>query len=307
MDAQYLAKRKPAPQTLADICERRPALASVLTIFIPLYTAREELRESLQPLVSPLPELSEPNAEFLANGVPLLANAGFDWIDAAFKKAAHDILPQLEAVEGLREDLKTFAEGLEKGTLIPSKLTQTYLSSDAKTLATMLKNHAQSTAVGAFLTQQILGPVLQAARMKSVEPDLQTWRQGYCPVCGSFPSVGCLSRPDPDQSEFLKGGGGHKYLHCSLCGHDWRFRRGACPGCSNEDPGAIEYMRAKESPWERVELCRKCNTYVGALDLRETTESPDLDAAAIGLMHLDLLAAAEGLRPLAPSLWNTFD
>ncbi len=307
MDALYLAKRKSASQTLSDICDRRPALASVLTVFMPLYAAREELRSSLQGSVSALPELQHPNAEFLSQGVPLLANASFDWIDAPFKEAAKAILPQLAGLEALAADIEAYAKGLESGKLVPSTLVAAYLSSDAKSLVKITKPFVASASVGAFLTQQILGPVLHAARNASGETDTAAWRQGYCPVCGSFPSIGCLGRPDPDQSEFAKGGGGKKFLHCSLCGNDWHFRRGACPGCNNEEPGAIEYLRAPDTPWERIEMCRKCNTYVPNIDLRETTENPDLDAESLGMLHLDLKAAEEGLKPLAPAFWNTFD
>ncbi|UZP67744.1 formate dehydrogenase accessory protein FdhE [Desulfovibrio mangrovi] len=302
------SKRSGAAETLSAACVRRPALASVLSPFIPLFAAKEEVCEELKAGLNPVPELMHPDVARLEGGVALLASVSLDWLVAPFKQAASRLLPHLASLPALAGHVTRYLEALESGSIDAAAISQACLASDAAGLERMAQAVQMPAPVLVFLTHQALGTVLRAAREISapVVPSVQ-WREGYCPVCGSFPSLGCLGRPDPDQSEFVKGGGGHKYLHCSLCGNDWRYRRGACPACSNEDPGAIEYMRAKESPWERVELCRKCNTYVAALDLRETVDSPDLDAAAIGLMHLDLLAASEGLRPLAPSLWNSFD
>lgn len=308
MDPFDGAKRKTAVETLADACTRRPALASVLSVMIPIYEARSTVLAGLVPHVLPVPALASPGSDRLGNGVPLLADADMSWVNVPFEIAARGIFPELARLESLTTPVVTYLQALEAGVLIPAEIAAACLSSDAKGIERIGSATGVSASILVFLTHQVLGLVLQAACVVS-KPHVEQiqWKEGYCPVCGSFPSVGCLGRPDPDQSEFAKGGGGHKYLHCSLCGYDWRFRRGTCPGCSNEEPGAIEYMRSPQATWERIELCRKCNTYVGNVDLRETSENPNLDAAALGMMYLDMVAAKEGLHPLAPSFWNTYD
>lgn len=57
---------------------------------------------------------------------------------------------------------------------------------------------------------------------------------------------------------------------------------------------------------ERLEWCTRCKTYCPGVDLRERDTVPDLDALALGLVHLDMVAAEKKLRPLNPSFWNTF-
>ena len=42
------------------------------------------------------------------------------------------------------------------------------------------------------------------------------------------------------------------------------------------------------------------------VDLRERESMPNLDAADLGMVHLDMMAACEELRPLKPSFWNVF-
>ena len=47
-------------------------------------------------------------------------------------------------------------------------------------------------------------------------------------------------------------------------------------------------------------------SYCPTVDLRESGEVPDMDAMALGMMHLDMVAARKGLSPLKASFWNLF-
>ena len=162
----------------------------------------------------------------------------------------------------------------------------------------------------------MLGPVLRALVELSPHGDGKeapwnvegTWRQGYCPVCGSGPSIAYLDRPVFDEKNaFLAGGGGKKHLHCSLCGTDWTFRRGACPFCGEEGAGVMEILKeAGNALGERLDWCTRCKTYCPTVDLRERDTAPDLDALALGMLHMDMVAAQKGLQPLHPAFWNTF-
>jgi len=42
------------------------------------------------------------------------------------------------------------------------------------------------------------------------------------------------------------------------------------------------------------------------VDLREREGIPHMDAMAMGMMHLDMVASHRKLRPLKPSFWNMF-
>ncbi|MFI3271581.1 MAG: formate dehydrogenase accessory protein FdhE [Pseudomonadota bacterium] len=180
-----------------------------------------------------------------------------------------------------------------------------------------------------FAAHFIISPALHALVMRSVpavaeNADLDeqevnkkmmpawdkhsAWKQGYCPVCGAMPSISYLDRALMDENnEFLAGGGGKKYLHCSLCGSNWHFRRGACPACDKEGADVMEIMREeKGESGERLDWCTKCKSYCPAVDLRARGSRPDFDTLALGMMHLDLIAAKKKLKPLNPSFWNTF-
>ena len=134
-----------------------------------------------------------------------------------------------------------------------------------------------------------------------------TWDKGYCPVCGSSPSISQLAPADATNSEYLVGGGGKKYLHCSLCGHDWHYKRSACAACGNEDSETREILYTVGVRHERIEACHKCGKYMLNIDMREYASLPDLDTIQMGLIHLDILAHKKRLTPISPTLWNTLN
>lgn len=69
----------------------------------------------------------------------------------------------------------------------------------------------------------------------------------------------------------------------------------------------MEMLReSKNAQGERLDWCTKCKTYCPSVDLRERDTTPNLDALALGLLHLDMVAAKKGLHPINPSFWNTF-
>ena len=127
---------------------------------------------------------------------------------------------------------------------------------------------------------------------------------GYCPLCGFPPSISYLDRAPENQSEFLKGGGGLKHLHCSLCGRNWQTSRHVCPVCGTDDPDMRFYLRVEDIPGERVDICQKCNTYLPCIDLRIAGPIQHLETAALGMVHLDLLAQEKGYNPVTRTPWN---
>ena len=69
----------------------------------------------------------------------------------------------------------------------------------------------------------------------------------------------------------------------------------------------MELLRESSgSRGERIDWCTSCKSYCPSVDLRERDAAPDMDAMALGMMHLDIVAAQKGLLPLKPSFWNQF-
>ena len=70
-----------------------------------------------------------------------------------------------------------------------------------------------------------------------------------CPNCGQPPLCGVLD---------TEGDGAALSLVCSLCQHEWRFRRGRCPVCGIDDPEQVYCYHAEEIPQVETQVCDAC-------------------------------------------------
>ena len=312
-----VAKRQSVADTLADVTARRPVLEPVLRAFEPLLSAGDALAGKLVKSVREaglrLPELQWDRAQ---QGVSLLAGVPLAGAADPMRQAAEELLPLLTTIE----TVAPHAAALRAFFLRPAEADD---SRDALAEAVVAGRSIESIAsdggvdpeVLAFVTGFVLSPVLHAMLANALPEDGEApwdkdgaWQQGYCPVCGAFPTIAWLDKPMLDErNAYLAGGGGKKHLHCSQCGAGWKFLRGACPSCGKEASGTMEMLRETEAArGERLDWCTKCSTYCPTVDLREREAVPNLDALALGMMHLDMVAARKKLRPLRPSFWNMY-
>lgn len=297
-------------EALEALRSRRPALAPLLAAFGGLLAHKATLAESL---AGSIPEgLVSVDLARVAQGVPLLAGADLSALRGAMREAAAVFLPLLaEAFPTLRGELSRIAVALDRpdqeGTDIAT-LARDLLDGNDEALARAAEGMAVAAGVLVFALRGILAPVL-AAVAGSVRARLaeSNWRKGSCPVCGSLPGLATLSKVGDLGSEFLRGGGGQKHLHCSLCGHGWRIARGMCPVCENTDKDKREYFRVEGESVEKVEICHTCGLYVPCIDLRELDGEPPLEVLSLGMAHLDILARQKGYQPAAWLPWNQMD
>jgi len=138
-----------------------------------------------------------------------------------------------------------------------------------------------------FLAKSSINPVLEAYADKLkgyVEQD--SWWRNYCPVCGSEPMMAEL-RMDA----------GERFLQCSSCGFQWRFKRLTCPFCGNADNKKLRHFYIeKEGKAHRVDVCEECKKYIKTIDLRELREEVAPIVEDIGTLHLDIIAQKEGYK-----------
>ncbi|MBL0226141.1 MAG: formate dehydrogenase accessory protein FdhE [Geobacteraceae bacterium] len=114
--------------------------------------------------------------------------------------------------------------------------------------------------------------------------EFEGWQESYCPVCGSRAGMAELS-----------GEEGRRSLCCSACTFRWPFKRIQCPFCGNEDVEKLSYFTAGEGA-TRVDTCKACSRYIKTRDARKGNSDIPLDVEDLLTMHLDLLAAREGLE-----------
>ena len=144
-----------------------------------------------------------------------------------------------------------------------------------------------------FLIQNSIRPSIEAGveQLRS-EVDPETWLKGYCPLCGSLPSL-----------SLLKEEVGKRYLLCSFCGYQWRVERIFCPFCNNKDQESLHYFCGEGEETHRIDLCDKCHQYIKTIDTRNLQES-DPVLEDLSTLHLDLLASQKGYKRPVPNPWT---
>jgi len=143
-----------------------------------------------------------------------------------------------------------------------------------------------------FLIQSSIKPSIEAEMERlRAELDAETRLKGYCPVCGSLPSL-----------SLLKEEAGKRYLLCSFCGYQWRIDRLFCPFCDNKDQGSLHYFHGEAEEAHRIDLCDKCHQHIKTIDFRKIEESdPVLEDLAT--LRLDVSATQKGYKRPVPNPW----
>lgn len=306
-------------QTIAEVITWRPALEPLLKAFEPLISARDEVAlELAKSLESSGPAIPAPKMERVQLGASLLAGASFAGAAAPLRIAAEKLLPFLAKIEAMAPHMPALTDYFLKPVEdadTREALVEAIASGNNEALVKIAKENALQPEVLEFASDFVVSALLRAMAARALPEEGEAhwdegdrWRQGYCPVCGALPEIGWLDKPMVDEKNaYLAGGGGKRHLHCGQCGANWKFRRGACPSCGDESNGAVEMLRESGvAHGERLDWCTKCKTYCPTIDLREREFVPNMDAAAFGMMHLDMVAARKKLRPLRPSFWNMF-
>jgi FdhE protein len=282
-------------ETAQTIDAQKPDLHDVLASFSDLFEAIETVQEKLEPW--DLQGMTMDQNQFL-QGNPLLNMVSLVDFSSHVETAGEILFPVLatrfpplaDTVEVVRNAEKTSDQKSLYAAL------QSFLEGDEKALeAAATTMHVASDGFG-FVLSQLAAPFLRSqAKALAGHFDLSGWTQGYCPICGSLPSV-----------SYLRGEGGKRWLHCPTCGHDWRFKRQVCPACEDIPTKGLEYFYLEDRLFERAYVCKECKKYLLTIDIRELTDKPNMDMASIGLIPLDIKAQEEGYEPLHALPWNTF-
>lgn len=78
-----------------------------------------------------------------------------------------------------------------------------------------------------------------------------------CPICGEVAPLSILAPPN-----------GKRFLHCTLCGHEWPTKRVGCICCGREGASEQNYLHSEEFPGVELVACESCGQYFKELDLR---------------------------------------
>lgn len=298
-------KKQTIRETFAAAGKLRPALKPFLDTFEPLFSKREETARKLAEKFTEIYDPIIPGNDDL----PLLRKRPPGGLGPFIRDAAAELLPlivNLDAFKTSKANLEKLFTNEENDRDLEI-LLEIYAGDSGDGWPEFAEKHGVDPQNLLFAADFIISAVLRAYASRVVAEDFPDWRGNICPVCGQPPVIAWLGKKPPvEDNEFLASGGGKKRLHCGVCGADWYFVRGICPSCGARGQDAMHIFGEEDRRHERVDWCKKCDSYLPLVDLREMAAIPDMDAMALCLMHLDLAAAQKGLEPLKPSFWNTY-
>lgn len=253
------------------------------------------------------PLVLECDPEALAAGQPLLARLDPDILARGVTTAAPTMLPALaDLFPPTAEDCRTLARAVAADPGLGRRLLDALVDDTDRSLLDLAADLGLPPPGVVFLTRELLAAVLrQAAATLSPLVDDAVWQRGRCPVCGAAPDLGLLME-QRENTEFLVSKAGHLHLHCSLCGHLWRFPRGRCPACGETGHERRDLFLAQGRERERIHACSACGRYLLVINRVDSTVPLDPDIAPITLLHLDIVAQQKGYLPLALTAWNQF-
>jgi FdhE protein len=190
------------------------------------------------------------------------------------KKASQDIERITQAYKNKEIDLKELFKQTNSG--------------NSEYIAALSKKLRVKGDVLLFLARESIKPIFEAyANELKNYVDQERWWKGYCPICGSEPYIAELKNEG--------GAEGARFLVCSSCSYEWRYKRLQCPFCEHEaSQGAKYFYTEKEGKVYRVDVCEKCKRYIKTIDTNELGEDVIPLLEDIGTLHLDILAQKEG-------------
>jgi len=228
-----------------------------------------------------------------SEGFPLLKRWEFP-IDI---QSAERILIQMEQRipshnHSLREAHSALKDALSKQPEHKHDIWRSFMQHEWEPWEEWVETAGQDIASLLFWARSGLRPSLEwtAQELLSRFPLPADWLKGYCPICGSLPSL-----------LFLHGEGERRGF-CSWCGSEWNLYRLQCPNCENRYHESLGYIYTETEPHYHVHYCRLCKTYFKQIDVRERMDSVYFPLEEWTTLHLDLLAQRAGWKqPESPS------
>jgi len=113
------------------------------------------------------------------------------------------------------------------------------------------------------------------------------WRRGYCPACGMWPLLG----------EY-RGLELTRFLRCGLCAAEWEVDRLVCIVCDNRLHQDLKNLSVEgEEQRQRAVACERCHCYIKQISTLAAIPAPELLAADLQSLHLDLIALQRNYMP----------
>jgi FdhE protein len=272
--------------------EQNPQNSEIIKAFGPIIEKQRQLAS--QPSSRKL-DCSLIDKEKLKTGVPVNRQINLFLPEDSLKEIALAMVSAVkEGMPQLAENIDKISDLIQKDKINPADYFHAPADGENKATDDWAKDLKISPSNASFLMSLVSRVVLEqkAKEIIAVLGEID-WEKGYCPICGSFPSIALIEEE-----------GGKRFLHCSACGHDWRFTRISCPYCEKETRQDMEYFYVENKTQEAAFVCDKCKKYLVTLYRAGKVFARDMDVSAISLIHMDIIMQGKGYEPMSICAWN---
>jgi FdhE protein len=281
------------------------AIKNIITRAVEQNPQNSEIIKAFEPIIIKQRELAEMSSsqkldcllidkEKLKAGVPVSRQINLFLPEDSLKEITLSMATAVkEGMPKLSENIDKISGLIQEDKIKPADYFKALID-DNKAADDWGKNLKISPSNASFLMSLVLRVILER-RAKEITAALGAfdWEKGYCPICGSFPSIALIEEE-----------GGKRFLHCSSCGQYWRFTRISCPYCEKEERKDIEYFYVENKTQEAAFVCDKCKKYVITLYRAGKIFARDMDISAISMIHMDIIMQCKGYEPMAICVWN---
>jgi FdhE protein len=156
--------------------------------------------------------------------------------------------------------------------------------------AARLKDVADRAGADAEALQAVAAlvpvPFLQACNRRWASLIPESWVEGYCPVCGSWPAFA-----------EVRGIERNRYFRCGRCGGEWHARKLWCPYCSMTDHNElVALVPEHDEAHGALDACKRCLGYVKTFTRLQGCPSDRVIVEDLASVALDVAAMEEGFR-----------
>lgn len=280
-------------ELIEEVGRKHPHSSNILLAYAPLLLEKNSIIATID-----LPEIDTKSIDTarLHSGIPVMQQAPLLLRADPWKHMALTLLPAMQkGLPAMTEEIETLKRCLESGAIDLAD----YFCSDTgrhdQVLDAWKKGAGASLPVCCLLLSALERIVLEkrACGMSAFLRE-KTWEKGYCPVCGDLPGLSIIHEKVPD-----------RWLHCTGCGHEWRFSRVHCPCCdtpAKEEGMSYFFVEGKET--EAAFICEECKKYLITLNRVDNPGEKDVEILAIGMAHLDIIMQEKGYSPMKSCFWN---
>ncbi len=177
------------------------------------------------------------------------------------------------------------AGALAGGKLDPMALFEAAVAGDPDLLDGLARAAGDDRGVLKVVGPIVAMPMLHACRQAWTPLVSAAWAEGYCPICGGWPTLA-----------EARGLDGQRRLRCGRCGGDWRTEWLRCPFCGERDHEHLGSLMPEGSARRTVDVCERCRHYVKSVATLAPIRPEDVVLQDLAMLVLDVVALERGYR-----------